>query len=98
MLTLTFSCYNDIQFCAGARVIILSMHGEAGYALLRQADNSNMFRKGYAWIVTEGITTYTAPVSHSARFEGLLGTAPTSPDGQVAQALFGDEDPQVGEF
>ena len=80
----------------GARIIILSMRDEAGYAVLEQADNSNMFREGYAWIVTEGITTYTAPRSDAARFEGLLGTAPSSPDGQAAQALFGKENPQVG--
>ncbi len=52
----------------GANVIIVNMHGVSGYRLLEQADNSNMFRKGYAWIVTQGITTYTGPEADTARF------------------------------
>ncbi len=51
----------------GANVIVVNMRGVSGYRLLEQADNSNMFRKGYAWIVTQGITTYTGAAADTAR-------------------------------
>ncbi len=52
------------------------MLSEYGTHLLDQAKSLGMLKEGYAWLVTEGMTTYTAP----EQFEGLLGTSPGSGD------------------
>ncbi len=50
------------------------MLSEYGTHLLDQAKRLGMLNEGYAWLVTEGMTTYSAP----EQFEGLLGTSPGS--------------------
>ena len=52
------------------------MLSEYGTHLLDQAKKLGMLNEGYAWLVTEGMTTYTVP----QQFEGLLGTSPGSGD------------------
>ena len=52
------------------------MLSEYGKQLLEQAEKLGMLKEGYAWLVTEGMTTYIAP----EQFEGLIGTSPGSGD------------------
>ncbi len=71
------------------------MHGDCGYALLQQAHDLDMLKAGFAWVVTEGITSYNTPDTDSHIFEGLIGTTPCTEHGNLAVELFGTTDPGV---
>ncbi len=68
---------------SGAAVILLNMIAEYGTPLLEQAESLKMLSEGYAWLVTEGMTTYTVP----GQFEGLIGTSPATGDSIFPSSL-----------
>ncbi len=55
-------------------MILVNMIAEYGIHLLEQAREQGMLSKGYAWLVTEGMTSYSV----SREFDGLIGTSPST--------------------
>ncbi len=67
-----------------------------GWELLKQARELDMFSAGYAWVVTDGMTTSAPPAGTTDEFDGLIGTVPGSAEGNYTSILFGDQvDPRV---
>ena len=70
-------------------MILVNMIEGNGWELLKQARELDMFSAGYAWVVTDGMTTSAPPPGTTNQFDGLLGTVPGSAEGNYTAALFG---------
>ncbi|XP_066270647.1 glutamate receptor 2-like isoform X4 [Branchiostoma lanceolatum] len=92
----------------GVRVVILNCLAQHATRVLQQAEHLGMTRKGWAWVVTDGVTTkntthLTSPVP--SYLQGLIGTDPDIAQGtllrevrQVWENADRSRFPHAGEF
>eukprot|EP00116_Pleurobrachia_bachei_P007306 sb/3467568/ len=82
-----------------SRIIVLNCGAGAAGQVLRQAEKKGLTEKGYAWIVSDGITgnfneltRYTGNRSIFGKYlTGLVGTIPASRDGKEVLRKFENE-------
>ncbi|XP_042493432.1 glutamate receptor 2.8-like [Macadamia integrifolia] len=63
------------------RVFIVHMSSSLGSRLFINAENARMMSQGFAWIVTDGLSSLLAPIDSNAvdSMEGVLGVRPYIP-------------------
>eukprot|EP00058_Branchiostoma_floridae_P007221 XP_002592709.1 hypothetical protein BRAFLDRAFT_67149 [Branchiostoma floridae] len=74
----------------GVRVVILNCLAQHATRVLQQAEHLGMTRRGWAWVVTDGVTTknttyLTSPVP--SYLQGLIGTDPDIAQGTLLREV-----------
>ncbi|XP_078667093.1 glutamate receptor ionotropic, kainate 1-like isoform X2 [Branchiostoma floridae x Branchiostoma belcheri] len=74
----------------GVRVVILNCLAHHGVRVLQQAEHLGMTRSGWAWVVTDGVTTkntkyLTSPVP--SYLQGIIGTDPDIAQGSLLREV-----------